>query len=156
MKKEIVPGEWQEDASGKRYRMVGNVKEYEMLIQVGGCQIPESQLEDFNKRRKEREQAALQAQKAEAARKAALPKYHCPFNHNGLNSTCRQNECVFFNGKDCIVREAGTDPTASEGKRCPIDIYNRVCDSKCAFNKGGCILPGIISKVSQKGSAENE
>jgi hypothetical protein len=157
MKKEVVPGEWQMDESGRRYRMVGDIKEYEMLIQVGGgCQVPESQLGDFNRRTKEAMQKKIQKEKQEAAERAKLPHYSCPFNHNGLNSTCRQKDCVFFNGKDCVVREAGTDPTASEGKKCPIDIYNRVCNSKCAFNKGGCILPGIISKLSQKGCAENE
>ena len=157
MRKEVVPGEWQEDANGKKYRMVGNIKEYETTIRIGGVEIPESQLEDYNKRRKEREQAALQAQKAEAARKAALPKYHCPFNHNGLNSVCRNDECAFFNGNDCIIRQVDAEPKASQGKRCPIDIYNRQCNNDCAFYKDkGCILPGIISNLTQKGCANNE
>jgi hypothetical protein len=161
MKKEVVPGEWQEEIDPftkavNRFRMVGNVKEYEMMVTIDGCQVPESQVEAFNKRKKERKEQREAERQKYAQEAAKKPVYSCPFNHNGLNSTCRQKDCAFFNGKDCVVREVGTDPTASEGKKCPIDIYNRVCNSNCAFNKGGCILPGIISKLSQKGCANNE
>lgn len=152
MKKEVIPGEWLEEIDPftkavKRYRMVGNVKEYEMMVTIDGCQVPESQVEAFNKRKKERQeqkQAELKAQQAQQ------PTYSCPFNGNGLNPVCRAAECAFFKDNNCIIRQIKTDPMQTEGKRCPVSMYNKPCNSKCAFYNGGCILTGIINKLAER------
>ena len=45
------PGEWQREPGnfGRRYRIVGGIKEYEMQIQTAGGMITESQLEAENR-----------------------------------------------------------------------------------------------------------
>lgn len=51
------PGEWQVDPkTGERYRMIGRIKEYELMVRVDGIEIPQSQLADYHKRKKEAEQ----------------------------------------------------------------------------------------------------
>ena len=48
------PGEWQVDPkTGERYRMIGRIKEYELMVRVDGIEIPQSQLADYHKRKKE-------------------------------------------------------------------------------------------------------
>lgn len=55
-RKELEPGEWQEEVNQyggvRRYRMIGNCKEYEMDVTVDGITIPQSQLEDYHRRKK--------------------------------------------------------------------------------------------------------
>ena len=56
------PGGWQEEVNEwggvRRFRMIGGIKEYELMITVdGGIKIPESQLEDYNRRKKVRQAA---------------------------------------------------------------------------------------------------
>lgn len=35
------PGEWQVDPkTGERYRMIGRIKEYELMVRVDGIEIP--------------------------------------------------------------------------------------------------------------------
>ena len=66
-RKELEPGEWQEEVNQyggvRRYRMIGNCKEYEMDVTVDGITIPQSQLEDYHRRKKEAEQARREAAK---------------------------------------------------------------------------------------------
>ena len=44
--------EWQIDEQGRRFRMIGNVKEYEMTVHVDGMEIPESELAEYNERKR--------------------------------------------------------------------------------------------------------
>ena len=43
---ELEPTEWQEEVNQyggvQRYRMIGGVKEYEMLVKIDGIEIPQS------------------------------------------------------------------------------------------------------------------
>ena len=44
-----MENEWQIDPqNGQRYRMVGHIREYEMLVRVDGIEIPQSQLADYH------------------------------------------------------------------------------------------------------------
>ena len=62
-------GDWQIDPlTGKRFRMVGRIKEYEMMIHTSGGIVPESELADFYKRQKEAEERR-KAEQAEALKK---------------------------------------------------------------------------------------
>jgi hypothetical protein len=48
---EVNPGEWQVDPkTGERFRMVGHIKEYEMMIHTSGGIVPASELAEHNKR----------------------------------------------------------------------------------------------------------
>lgn len=55
-KKTPIPGEWQEEVNQwggvRRYRMVGNVKEFETIVTTSYGDIPQSQLEAYNQRKK--------------------------------------------------------------------------------------------------------
>ena len=67
---EVNPGEWQVDPqTGERFRMVGHIKEYEPTIRIDGIEIPQSQLADYHKRRKEAE-ARRKAEALEALLRA--------------------------------------------------------------------------------------
>ena len=64
---DINPGEWQVDETGRRFRMVGYIKEFEPTIVIGGVEVPESQVKEFNARNKAAREAAIKAEH-EAAR----------------------------------------------------------------------------------------
>ena len=52
--KKYEPSEWMTDEEGRRYRMIGkNCKEYEMIVMIDGYPVPQSQVDDFHRRRKE-------------------------------------------------------------------------------------------------------
>ncbi len=48
-------GEWRFDEFGRRYRMIGNSREYEPTIRVNGIDIPQSELENYYQRQRESE-----------------------------------------------------------------------------------------------------
>lgn len=136
---EPLPGEWQEEVNPfggvRRYRMIGKIKEYEKTIRINGMEIPESELEDFNRRRREAE---------EARRKAPLPPpaQKCPFNATGLPTDCKQGKCALYDGEACslaqIAPEAARD---TAGIKCPFNPYQ--CDNKCSLYKSGCVLTNV-------------
>ena len=82
------PSEWQEEVNQyggvRRYRMIGNCKEYEMDVTVDGITIPQSQLEDYHRRKKAAEEARKEAEKNTPA---PPPQRNCPFK-DGMNTTC--------------------------------------------------------------------
>ena len=128
-RQEIEPGEWQEEVNQyggvRRYRMIGNVKEYEMEVTVDGHTIPQSELEDYHRRKKEAEQA-----RAEAEEKCAL----------------------FLNGGCTLAQISDRPPAkATEGLQCPLSKYKSKCRTDCAlFNKTGCTLTAIKTESEDK------
>lgn len=136
------PSEWQiEEKTGKRYRMIGNVKEYEMLVTIGGISVPESQVEAFNARNK----AAAEARR-EAERKAAEeqpPQRNCPFK-DGMHTTCTGEKCAFyFTG--CTLAQIGAPARDTAGRVCPFDRYGHKCREDCAlYNGGTCSIMRLI------------
>ena len=49
-----APGAWEVDAQGRRFRLIGaNCVEYEPTITIDGIEIPQSELVEFHRRRRE-------------------------------------------------------------------------------------------------------
>ena len=138
------PGEWQVDPkTGERYRMIGRIKEYELMVRVDGIEIPQSQLADYHKRKKEAEEKR-KAAAMEELKNRPEPK-SCPFS-NGNYNTCQREKCsLFLKGKCAIAILAdahGTDQTdqteQTQAAKCPFSIYGR-CKG-CALYNNGCAI----------------
>ena len=129
--------EWKTDEHGERYRELGRgMREYEMMIHTQGMEIPQSQLEEFNRRNREQQEAELQRQREEMAHRK--PVKMCPFS-TGLSTACK-TDCAFYTEQDgCRLAAHPGQPT--EGKKCPFN--NRVCKGECAMYKDGCTLPAV-------------
>lgn len=148
------PGEWQVDEHGKRYRMVGKVKEYEMTIMIDGHEIPESQLSEFHKRRnEEREKERLK--RIEEAKNRPEPR-NCPFARTNSLSTCTREKCsIFVDGKCSIAIIADStqiklDDAEPKKEKCPFTPYR--CNEKCAIYNSGC---GIV-RIAKAKAKTNE
>ena len=139
------PGEWEVDEHGKRFRRVGNIIEYEMMISVaGGIEIPESELEEYNRRQKEAEEKR-KAAAMEELKNRPEPK-SCPFSSGNYN-TCKREGCpLFLKGKCAIAILAdahGTEQTdqteQTQATKCPFSIYGR-CKGCALFNNGCAVV----------------
>ena len=139
------PGEWEVDEHGKRFRRVGNIIEYEMMISVaGGIEIPESELEEYHRRQKEAEERR-KAAAMEELKNRPEPK-SCPFS-DGCNNTCKREGCpLFLKGKCAIAILAdahGTEQTdqtdQTQAAKCPFSIYGR-CKGCALFNNGCAVV----------------
>ena len=128
--------EWQIDEQGRRFRMIGKIKEYEMVYRIGGVEVPASQLEEFHRRNKE-------AAAAQRAAEIAEPKIteRCPFA-SGASTTCK-SDCALRTAHGCaLVYQIDRRPaTTTTGKSCPFSPYR--CTDDCALNQGGCVLAAI-------------
>lgn len=142
--KELEPTEWQEEVNAyggvRRFRMIGSIKEYEPTITIDGIEIPQSQLEDYHRRRKEAEERR-KAEALEAAKNRPEPR-SCPFITNGCNTTCKRENCrLFLKGKCALAIIADStgvtiEETPTKAQKCPFSIYGK-CEG-CALNNGGC------------------
>ena len=140
---EEIPGEWQVDPkTGERYRMVGHIKEYEMMVHTSGGIVPASELAEHNKRQKEAEERRKAA--AEEAWRNRPPAKSCPFA-NGCNTLCKREQCkIFYDGKCSIATVADAvgveiEEAPAKGKKCPFSIYGR-CDGCALYNKGCAVV----------------
>ena len=142
---ELEPTEWKVDPkTGQRYRDVGKMREYEPTIIIDGIEVPESQLADFHKRRKEAEERRKAAE-LEAWENRPEPK-SCPFS-SGNNNTCKREKCsLFLKGKCAIAILAdahGTEQTEqteqTQATKCPFSIYGR-CKGCALFNNGCAVV----------------
>ena len=136
------PGEWEVDEHGKRFRRVGNIIEYEMMISVaGGIEIPESELGEYHRRQKEAEEKR-KAAAMEELKNRPEPK-SCPFS-DGCNNTCKREGCnIFLKGKCSIATIADAsgveiEEAPAQNSKCPFSIYGR-CQG-CALFHNGCAL----------------
>lgn len=136
------PGEWEVDEHGKRFRRVGNIIEYEMMISVaGGIEIPESELGEYHRRQKEAEEKR-KAAAMEELKNRPEPK-SCPFS-DGCNNTCKREGCpLFLKGKCSIATIADAsgveiEEAPAQNSKCPFSIYGR-CQG-CALFHNGCAL----------------
>lgn len=136
-RQEIEPGEWQTDETGRRFRMIGNCKEYEP--EING--IPQSVFFASQKRQAEQRAAELEREKKEAAERAARRR-NCPFiDSNGRNTDCSLEACALYMDGCTLARL--TPARDTEGLQCPFDRYRHKCRTDCALYKGGCTLTGI-------------
>lgn len=131
------PGEWQEDKYGKRYRMVGNCKEYEP--EING--IPQSVFFASQKRQKELDAKRYEEEKRQAAERAAQRR-NCPFS-DGMQTDCKREACALFMDGCTLARLTPAKDT--EGLQCPFSRYHSKCRTDCALYKGGCTLTGITT-----------
>ena len=130
--------EWLTDEFGKRYRMRGNVREYEMQITVGGgITIPESQLDAYNRMKVET------AEREREERRKAAPLKACPFK-SSLSAACRA-DCMLRTEHGCsIVFLVDRAPLEAQpaGRSCPFNPY--MCRGEgCELWSGGCVLTAI-------------
>lgn len=147
------PGEWQIDPkTGERFRMVGHIKEYEMMIHTSGGIVPASELAEHNKRQKEAEER----RKAAAAEewKNRPPARSCPFT-DGCNTTCRRDACKIFIDGRCAISIIGDavgveieEAPATDKRKCPFSIYGK-CEG-CALYHHGCAITRIAAAHIKK------
>ena len=137
---EEIPGEWQVDPkTGERFRMVGHIKEYEMMIHTSGGIVPASELAEHNKRQKEAEERRKAA--ADEAWKNRPPAKSCPFA-NGCNTLCKREGCkIFADGKCALATIADAsgveieEAPVKDNRKCPFSIYGH-CKGCALYNKG--------------------
>ena len=133
-------GEWQEERNAfggvQRYRIIGNVKEYEPeLLTSSGISVPQSELEDYRRCNEK----AIAAQKE--SEKNRPPQRDCPFR-DGITTHCKQDECaLYYNG--CTLARLNDRPPIKDtkGLKCPFNQYT--CRPECALYLSGCKLTGI-------------
>ena len=150
---EVNPGEWQVDPkTGERFRMVGHIKEYEMMTHTSGGIVPASELAEHNKRQKEAEERR-KAEAMEAAKNRPEPK-SCPFA-NGCNTTCKREGCkIFANGKCALATIADAsgveieEAPAKDNRKCPFSIYGH-CKGCALYNKGCAIVRLAASTINK-------
>jgi hypothetical protein len=149
---EVNPGEWQVDPkTGERFRMVGHIKEYEMMVHTSGGIVPASELAEHNKRQKEAEERRKAA--AEEAWRNRPPAKSCPFA-NGCNTLCKREQCkIFYDGKCSIATVADAvgveiEEAPAKGKKCPFSIYGH-CDGCALYNKG-CAVVRMAAAATNK------
>ena len=125
----------------RRYRINSGIKEYEMMIRRDGIEIPQSELETYNKQKRASEQAREEAEKKT---EASPPRKYCPFL-DGLTSDCERDRCaLFINGCTLAKLSSRTPVKLTEGMRCPINRYHIKCRRDCAlFKETGCALTAI-------------
>ena len=150
---EVNPGEWQVDPkTGERFRMVGHIKEYEMMIHTSGGIVPASELAEHNKRQKEAEERR-KAAADEAWKNRPEPK-SCPFA-NGCNTLCKREGCkIFANGKCALATIADAsgveieEAPAKDNRKCPFSIYGH-CRGCALYNKGCAIVRLAASTINK-------
>ena len=146
------PGEWQVDPkTGERYRMIGRIKEYELMVRVDGIEIPQSQLADYHKRKKEAEEKR-KAAAMEELKNRPEPK-SCPLS-DSCNNTCMREQCkIFYDGQCSIATVADAagveiEEEPAKGKKCPFSIYGK-CEG-CALYNHGCAITRIAAAHIKK------
>lgn len=147
------PGEWQVDPkTGERFRMIGKIKEYELMVRIDGIEIPQSQLADYHKRKKEAEERR-KAEAMEAAKNRPEPK-SCPFA-NGCNTLCKREGCkIFANGKCALATIADAsgvgieEAPAKDNRKCPFSIYGH-CEGCALYNKGCAVVRLAASTINK-------
>ena len=147
------PGEWQVDPkTGERFRMIGKIKEYELMVRIDGIEIPQSQLADYHKRKKEAEERR-KAEAMEAAKNRPEPK-SCPFA-NGCNTLCKREGCkIFANGKCAFATIADAsgveieEAPAKDNRKCPFSIYGH-CEGCALYNKGCAVVRLAASTINK-------
>ena len=145
------PGEWLEEKNPwggvRRYRKIGSMIEYEKEIMVNGIPVPESQLEEHNRRMKEAEEQYRKQETQRLADSAPL-KTECPFlcGKNQLYTQCRR-DCTFYGENGCEFCFTATEPTQDNANReCPL---RGKCNNNCTMYSNGCGLLEFIKYIKK-------
>ena len=132
---ELEPGEWQQEPGpfGRRFRMIGNTKEYEPDING----IP-AHIFYANNKAKAEESAAQKA----TPKPAPAAQHNCPFT-NGINNACKRENCALYVGDSCTLAQiVGRPAQDTAGRQCPFN--KQQCRKDCALYKDGCTLTSIL------------
>lgn len=140
---EPVPGEWQYDSLGRKYRKIGKgCIEYAPTIQTTAGTVYLDELEEHNKRRKEHTEKRIQ--EAREAIKNAKTERDCPFKLGKavMHKSCDKS-CVFYEDTSCVLASTDSKPIENiKDSYCPIA---RTCTDKCAmYHNKGCSLINTI------------
>lgn len=127
----------------RRFRRTIYGKEYEKEIIIDGIPVPESQLEEFNRRRKEAAEERIKKQN----KALQEPATQCPFlcGRGGMNTKCRR-ECVFYCENGCafaVTRHKPQRDTADQ--YCPLS--GCICNRNCTMYANGCNLLELIKTI---------
>lgn len=120
---------WQYDEQGRKYRMVGNCKEYATVITTTHGDVYADELKEHQKRWQEE---TMQQPKPEK------PKHidkMCPFKnfHGDMALNC-VSDCAFY---EAGCKFASADQRQTKDKICP---FMRKCSDKCAMYNNGCTM----------------
>lgn len=116
MKREIDVGAWQVDKQGRRFRMIGNVKEFEtQMIMSCGSVVPISQIDKVQK-----------SCEVDQIHEAEPVLGYCPIKKNHVRC---DSKCAFYDN-GCMKS------TQTQGKRCPLS--NTICDKSCMLFDDEC------------------
>ena len=122
MSKEIKPGAWETETNQwggvRRFRWVGNTKEYETEVVTTHGTYTQSQIDKGTSKPKT------------VAPEAKTDSKYCPFK-SGNRVLCRK-DCAFWSESGCM-QSADT-----EGKKCPLSLY--LCGDSCKLFDNGCSL----------------
>ena len=128
---ELEPGEWQQEPGpfGRRFRMIGNTKEYEPDING----IPAHIFHASNK-------ATIETSREPKTE----PQRICPFiGSNSINTACKRGNCALFVADNCALAQiVGRPAQDTTGRQCP--FYKNQCRTDCALYKDGCALTSIL------------
>ena len=135
------PGEWQTEVTPfggvRRYRMIGNCKEYEM--EING--LPQSVFLESNRRMKEKREAEHEETRRREKETAAQQR-NCPFA-DGIHTNCSQEKCALYVDGCALARLTGRPPAKNTaGLQCPLGRAKTPCRTDCALYKNGCTLIG--------------
>ena len=133
------PSEWQVDENGKRYRMVGSIKEFAPTIQTAHSgTVYVDDLPEINRRRKEREAQELK-QRHEAIAAAETGRV-CPFKEgrNQPHTKC-EKLCSFYADTACVFASMDIQPMR-DTKDMDCIIARKRCGEACAMYNHGCTL----------------
>ena len=103
--------------------------------------IPVSELQDYNRRERERKKKFFAEEKRRMAERAALK--FCPLMMGQNDETaCLGEACALHYDGACIfANRQVTEVRETIGKRCPFSQFNGKCTEKCTLNKnGGCVF----------------
>lgn len=139
-------GEWKTDATG-RYRIVGNVKEYEETITLAsGLTIPRDKLEEYNRRESERR---AEEYKKKAEKQKSITTQLCPLNSM---KKCKREQCPICIDDKCsiaIIADSKHNEleVSTQTKKCAFNPYN--CSSDCALFNKGCAIARIAMSCNE-------
>lgn len=136
---EPIPGEWQRDEWGKRFRRVGNCIEYATIIETTDGPFYEDELREYQKRKKQQEEQRLKELQSRSVQEQIRI---CPFkaSRNEIDTKCKP-DCAFYDDSACVFTRTDRKPSKdTKGRYCPI---GRNCHTDCAMYNNGCVLTCI-------------
>jgi hypothetical protein len=143
---EAVPGPWQRDSLGRKFRQVGHVIEYAATVQTSHGVVYQDELQTFNKRVAEREERKRREEAAALA--AAKTGRTCPCKIGRYSSgiSCEKS-CAFYTGSGCTF--ASIDGPATKDTVNMDCIIARKCNERCAMFNHGCTLIDAVESLKQ-------